>query len=146
MPVMPYIGAMENTPLILEIFPGAKPSEFTLYEDEGTTNDYRNDHFVKTKIESKTTSSEVIITINEPQGNDFSNDEKRNFWLDIFLEEKPVGVKLNGNELTETPAEELKKKWSTIFEVSGYHYDAENNRLFIRLPDNKKKQLITLNK
>lgn len=146
MPVMPYIGAMKNAPLILEIFPAAKPSEFTLYEDEGVTNDYRNDHFVKTQIESKTTSSEVIVTINEPQENNFSRDEKRNFWLEIFLDEKPTGVKLNGKVLAETSAEELKKNWDINFQISGYHYDAQASRLFIRLSDNKEKQVISLNK
>lgn len=30
MPVMPYIGAMENVPMILEIFPSNKASEFTI--------------------------------------------------------------------------------------------------------------------
>lgn len=146
MPVMPYIGAMKNAPLILEIFPAAKPSEFTLYEDEGTTNDYRKDHFSKTKIESKTTSSEVIVTINEPNENNFRNKENRNFWLKIFLEEKPTGVKMNGKDLAETSAEELKKKWDTTFDISGYHYDVETSRLFIKLPDNKEKQLISIDK
>ncbi|WP_029037080.1 glycoside hydrolase family 31 protein [Salinimicrobium xinjiangense] len=144
MPVMPYIGAMKNAPLILEIFPAAKPSEFTLYEDEGTTNDYRKDHFVKTKIESKTTSSEVIVTINEPQENNFSINGKRNFWLEIFLEEKPSEVKLQGKKINENSSEALKSGWNTIFDTSGYYYDAENARLLIRLPDNKKKQLISI--
>src|SRR5690606_6710463 len=130
MPVMPYIGAMKNAPLILEIFPAAKPSGFTLYEDEGTTNDYRNDHFVKTRIESRTTSSEVIVTINEPQENNFSNDDKRNFWLEIFLEEKPEGVKLNQKSIPESYFESLKKDWNGIFENLGYHYDSDASRLY----------------
>src|SRR5690606_9351200 len=133
MPVMPYIGAMKNAPLILEIFPAAKPSEFTIYEDEGTNNDYRNDHFSKTKIESKTTSSEVIVTINEPQENNFSNKEKRNFWLEIFLEEEPSEVKLNGKKISENSDEALKNGWNSVFELSGYYYDAEDARLFVRL-------------
>lgn len=144
MPVMPYIGAMKNAPLILEIFPAAKPSEFTIYEDEGTNNDYRNDHFSKTKIESKTTSSEVIVTINEPQENNFSNKEKRNFWLEIFLEEEPSEVKLNGKKISESSDEALKNGWNSVFELSGYYYDAEDARLFVRLPDNKLKQEISV--
>ena len=144
MPVMPYIGAMKNAPLILEIFPGAKPSEFTLYEDEGTTNDYRNDHFVKTKFETKSTSSEIIVTLNEPEVRNFSKEEKRNFWLEIYLEEKPTTVNLNGKILAEKPAEELRNKWNIIFDNSGYHYDAEKNKLIVRLPDLKKKQLISI--
>lgn len=79
MPIMSYIGAIENAPMILEIFPAAKPSEFTLYEDAGTTNDYKKDHFVKTTIESTTASEEVVVTINEPQQNNFSKNEKEIF-------------------------------------------------------------------
>lgn len=32
------------------------------------------------------------------------------------------------------------------FDISGYHYDAKASRLFIKLPDNKEKQLISINK
>lgn len=146
MPVMPYIDAMKNAPLILELFPGAKPSEFILYEDDGTTNNYRKDYFVKTKIESRTTSSEVIVAINKPRENNFSRDEKRNFWLEIFLEKQPVGVKNNQKSLPEMALEALHKDWDGIFEVSGYYYDAEASKLYIRLPDNKKENIISIEK
>jgi alpha-glucosidase len=145
MPVMPYIGAMKNAPVILEIFPGRKASEFTLYEDEGTTNDYKNDEFSKTRIETRPGSSDLKITINEPGGKGFTT-EKRNFWLEIHLENTPQKVDLNGIPLETVDYQTLKNNWNTSFAESGHHYDEEKNVLFIRVPDSKEKQEISIAK
>ena len=147
MPVMPYIGAMENAPVILEIFPSEKASEFTLYEDEGTTNDYKNDEFVKTTFEAQETASEISITLNEPvNSGGFEVNEKRNFWLEIHLKEKPKKAFLNTDKLKKKKLSALQENQNSKFESSGYYYDNEKNILFVRLPDNKGKNNIRIAK
>ena len=145
MPVMDYIGQMENAPMILEIFPSKKASEFTIYEDEGTTNDYKNDEFVKTKIESSRTTSGLKIEIDEPKvSGDFGHSTKRNYWLEVHHSEEPSKVILNTKKLEEAAKEKLQEKWNSEFEKSGYHYDKDEKRLYILIPDTKEKLEITI--
>ena len=147
MPVMPYIGAMSNAPVILEIFPSEKTSAFTLYEDEGTTNDYQKDEFVKTTFEAEETASEVFITLHKPKiSGGYKTDEKRNFWLEIHLKDQPKKAFLNGDKLKTKKLSKLKTDWNTNFQTSGYSYDSEKKILFVRLPDNKAKNSIKIAK
>lgn len=145
MTVMPYIGAMTNTPMIFEIFSGDQSSQFILYEDEGTTNDYKKGEFSKTKIERKPISSGMKITINIPDSNHFRTD-KRNFWLEVHLPESPEKIYVNGDRLKKRGISDLKEDLNTFFEDSGYHYNSELNELYIRIPDTKELKIIRIEK
>ncbi len=145
MPIMDYIGKMENTPMILEIFPSNKTSKFTIYEDDGITNDYKSDEFVKTTIQSKTTTSGIEITINKPEiSGELDNSNKRNYWLEVHLSEKPLEVLFNNQSLKISEKEKLKKDWNSEFKRSGYYFDSEENTLFVLAPDTKEKMTITV--
>lgn len=77
MPVLAKAGAIVPTyefkdnsvanpeEIILNIFPGAN-NTFTLYEDDGSTRDYENGKFVKTKISLDWDNK--VITISKPEG------------------------------------------------------------------------------
>lgn len=69
---------------------------------------------------------------------------KKKFLAGDLPERETHRVKLNGQSLSETSEEELRNRWNTIFNISGYHYDTESSRLFIRLADTKEKQLIRI--
>ena len=142
MPVMPYIGAMENAPVILEVFPSEKASEFTLYEDEGTTNDYKEGKFSKTLVESRKTSEAIELVINAPEGP--FETEKRNYWVELYLEEKPGKVILDGKKLKKKKLSRLQENWNTESDESGFHYNKEAKKLFIKLPDTKQKRTIKI--
>ncbi len=145
MPVMDYIGQMKNTPMILEIFPSRRASEFTIYEDEGTTNDYKNDEFVKTRIESNRTTTGLNIEINEPEvSGQFDNSTKRNYWLEIHLSEEPSAVLLNTKKLKKDKKEKLQENWNSEFLESGYHFNKDENLLYVLIPDSKEKLEITI--
>ena len=144
MPVMPYIGAMENAPVILEVFPSEKPSEFTLYEDEGTTNDYKAGEFSKTLVESRTTSEGIELVINAPTGP--FETEKRNFWVEVYLEKKPERLSLDGQKIKKRNLGKLKENWNTEFNETGFAYDEEAKKLYIKLPDTKEKRIIKIEK
>ena len=144
MPVMPFIGAMKNAPMILEIFPKDKKTSFEIYEDDGTTNDYKKDMFKKTKIESEASSKTVDITINEPKVSGYETEEERNYWLEIYLDKNPGEIEINDKKVEKSNFSELQKNWNTAFKTSGYYYDEEAKILYVKLPDNRKKKNIKI--
>lgn len=144
MPVMDYIGAMKNTPMILEIFPSGKASEFVIYEDAGTTNDYKRDEFKKTEVQAKATASGIQVTILEPENSGFTSSEKRNYWLEIHLEKAPEKVLLNGRQLKKNKLSKLQENWNTRFDQSGYSFNKEENLLLIKIPDELGKSQIEI--
>ena len=146
MPVMPYIGAMENTPMILEIFPAKEASEFVIYEDDGTTNDYKQNEFIKTKVKATENTSEVTVTIQEPIVSNFEVSERRNYWLEIHLEEKPGSVLLNNEKLKKKKFRKLQEDWNTSFDENGYIFDEEKGILFVKFPDMKHEVEIKIKK
>ncbi|MFO7674217.1 MAG: glycoside hydrolase family 31 protein [Lutibacter sp.] len=147
MPVMPYIGAMKNTPMILEFFPSLhKPSSFELYEDDGETNNYKEGKFVKTNIESNSTSSEIKITIEKSENFNFNGLEKRNYWLKIHLANKPKKVLLNDKKLKNYSLSKLEENLNTAFNALGYYHDKDLNLLYIRFEDDKEEKMILINK
>ncbi|MHB1107970.1 MAG: glycoside hydrolase family 31 protein, partial [Lutibacter sp.] len=147
MPVMPYIGAMKNTPMILEVFPVLnRPSSFELYEDDGETNNYKKGKFIKTNIESKTTSSEIKITIHKPENFNFDDLEKRNYWLKIHLVKKPKKVLLNDKNLKKFSQSKLAENLNTAFSEAGYFHDKHLNLLYIRFGDDKGEKIVLINK
>lgn len=144
MPIMQYIGQMKNTPLILEIFPSNKNSEFTLYEDDGITNDYKDNIFSKTKIITEVRADKLKVIISRPENSDFTT-EKRNIWLEIHLQEKPQNISLQEG-LIEYSEENLKENWNTKFDESGYAYNENKQLLYVLFPDTKEKQEVIINK
>ena len=145
MPVMDYIGQMKNAPMILEIFPSTKASDFTIYEDEGTTNDYKNDEFVTTKVEIGRITSRLNILINKPKVSEgFYNSTKRNYWLQVHFPDNPSTVMLNAKKLKATIIEKLQDTWNSEFDKSGYHYDKVEKSLYILIPDTREKLEITI--
>jgi len=147
MPVMPYIGAMKNAPMILEIFPALdKSSSFELYEDDGETNNYKEDKFIKTTIESKSSSSEIIIIIHKSENLNFDDLEKRNYWLKVHIDKKPKKVLLNNENAEKYSLSKLNENWNTEFNESGYYHDKNLNILYIRFGDDKKEKTILIKK
>lgn len=142
MPIMPYIGAMENAPVIFEVFPSGKPSEFLFYEDEGTTNDYKEGDYSKTLVESRKFSKDIELVIHAPEGP--YKTEDRNFWVEIYLKEKPGKIHLDGKKIKSKRFSRLQENWITEFDESGFHFDKEAKKLFIKLPDTKQKRTINI--
>ncbi len=144
MPVMQYIGEMQNAQLIMEVFPSNKNTEFSLYEDDGVTNNYKNDEFSKTKIITEVSADKLKIVISEPENSGFET-EKRNIWLEVHLDEEPESIGLQEN-LKKYSRDELKENWNKEFNLSGYFYDENKQLLYVRFPDTKEKQEITISK
>ena len=146
MPIMQYVGEQKNAPKIFEFFPShTEDSSFELYEDDGETNSYKKDVFLKTKIESKFTSNEMHITIHKPVASGgYAEFEKKNYLLKVHLDEKPSIVLLNSRKLKKSKAEKLLNDISTTYDKTGYVYNEDNNTLHILLPISDENLEITL--
>lgn len=136
MPVMNYVGEQKNAPKIFEIYPSlTEDSSFELYEDDGETNDYKKDVFLKTKIESKSTSNEMHITIHKPVASrGYAEQEKKNYWLEVHLDKKPKIMFLNSEKLKKSKKEKLLENISTTFDKTGYMYDEVDKILYVLFP------------
>lgn len=145
MPIMQYIGEMEHAPIIFEIFPSEKSTSFELYEDDGLTNNYKNEVFSKTHIESRNTDSLLEISILEPQNNSFKTEE-RNYLLQIHLPSTPKRVLFNNVKLKSTKLKKINEHMNSNFKYSAFNYNPENQTLLIRIPDTKQKINISITK
>lgn len=143
-PIMPYIGAVKNAPIIWEVFLSDKISQFTLYEDDGETNDYKNDRYSTTAIESQKIDNTIKIEIQEPKQNDFKTED-RNFLLKIHVSENPNNILVNGKTLKNLEANAMfMDRINSEFNESSYYYNEDNQTLNIRIPDNKTKTEILI--
>ena len=137
MPVMQYVGEIDNAVMIFEIFPSTrKKSTFELYEDDGQTNDYKKGAFSKTLIAVEGHGDKYTVVINEPMGRNFTSG-KRNYQLDIHLQQKPKTVMVNGAKIRKIKSEKLKSGLNSNFGINGFYFDKENKVLSIRTPDTK---------
>ncbi|MGM5469101.1 glycoside hydrolase family 31 protein [Flavobacteriaceae bacterium LMO-SS05] len=142
-PIMPFIGAMENAPIILEIFPSDKSTSFDLYEDDGETNNYKEDQYSLTKIEIQAAENSLKVKINKPQQNVFKTD-KRNFLLKIHTASNPTTIEINNNKIKPSRTNEISNHLNSNFKEISYFFDAKNQLLMIRLPDTKSETEITI--
>jgi alpha-glucosidase len=66
-PDMHYVDEKPADPLTLDIYPSAK-SIYTLYEDDGRSNDYKRGSFARTRFDCETIGADVIVNIGVAQG------------------------------------------------------------------------------
>ena len=105
-------------------------SEFTMYEDDGRTNDYRNGAYLKTKIAVQAGVKTVVRFTNE--GNYETAVE--NVSLDVIHREKsPFYVQLDGKEL---PHFLHRRKFEQA--ESGWYYSQRLKSVQIKYPNPKK--------
>lgn len=137
MPVMQYVGEIDNAAMTFEIFPSTKEkTTFELYEDDGETNDYKKDVFSKTLIQVDGQENQCEIIINAPENTGFTL-EKRNFVVEVHLPEMPKKVMVDGKKIKSSKIEKLTAKMNSNFELMSYSYDNVKKILTIRFPDTK---------
>ncbi|MCB0748939.1 MAG: glycoside hydrolase family 31 protein, partial [Ignavibacteriae bacterium] len=144
-PVMQYIGQMEHAPIIFEIFQSGNLTSFDLYEDDGVTNNYKNEVFSKIHIESKNTDASLEIVLLEAQNDSFKTKD-RNYLLQIHLPSKPKKILLNNEKLESTKLKKINEHMNSNFKYSAFNYNTENQILLIRMPDTKQNINVSITK
>jgi len=135
MPVMNYISEKPEYPLILEIFPAAvnKKTEFEVYEDDGETNNYKQNVFVKRTIQCASKKEQLEIGYTEKAENNFQ-PKSRNLIYSLHLKEIPTAVLFAGKKL-----KPIKIKSDTdwlLVEMAnaGWSWNKQNGTLTICVP------------
>ncbi len=100
MPVMQFINEKPNYPLVIDVFPAGinKKATFSLYEDDGLTNDYKKDVFGLRKIVCKTTRTNYKLTYNESESGSYDL-QNRVVYYNFYLDDKPASVFINGAKI-----------------------------------------------
>jgi alpha-glucosidase (family GH31 glycosyl hydrolase) len=81
--------------LELIIFAG-KSSSYTLYEDDGTTQDYQSGEYSEQTFEQKATFAKVSILINKASGSLTHLPSERSYKISIFGIKEPEKILING--------------------------------------------------
>jgi alpha-glucosidase (family GH31 glycosyl hydrolase) len=122
-PMYEGVKRLKDVPkeLTLLVFP-TNTSSFDLYEDDGISNDYKQNKFTKTRIVSKKTDNNLNIKIFSQKGS-FKNAPKERFYtIRIPLTFMAKQIKLNGKNLDFS----LKNK------INSWYYDANNFEVVIK--------------
>ena len=97
--VKPHIGASPDDTLTLMVYPGGK-AIFDLYEDDGTSNDYRKGKFAVTSLRTTTNGDELKIRINAANGQFDQMLQKRYWIINVHLLSDFDQLLLNNKEVT----------------------------------------------
>ncbi len=92
-----WIGEKPDAAITLLVYP-SESSTYELYEDDGTTDDYKQGIYTTTKIESRLADGSWTLTVGRPTGK--YKATPRRYAVSAFIDFKPTRVEVNGRELT----------------------------------------------
>jgi len=100
-PAMQWVDQVPATPLTLDIFPAGR-TKYTLYEDDGVSNQYAAGAFATTQYTSDNTGGHESLAIAAAAGTYQGQLTSRDYVLEINLQKKaPASVTRDGNKETE---------------------------------------------
>jgi alpha-glucosidase len=145
MPIIQYINEKTDYLLIIDIFPAAvnKKSQSDIYEDDGETNNYKADIFVKRSVQCPSFKDRIEIIYSEKAENGYT-PEKRNLVYQIHMKEAPVSVSIADKKLKSF---RLKpgNDWLTVkMETAEWNWNKENNTLTVCMPSEIRDEKITI--
>lgn len=111
--------------LTLNIYPSGK-SEYTMYEDDGLTRQYRQGIYATTKFEVSAPepgNGPTEITLNAAQGDFNGRLKNRSYLLDVFTTEVPKAITLNGKKL-----KRAKDKTKFGGQATGWYFDPADHK------------------
>jgi len=133
-PVMQYINEYPNYPLILEVFPAAtrRKASFVVYEDNGETNDYKKDEYIKREFLCKSKTDGYEISYKENAENGFQA-VSRDLVYKLQLKDKPSAVRLAGKKLKAVRQHGMEKLLSEPIARSQWNWDKAGSFCLIRI-------------
>ena len=99
-PMQPYTQRMTTEPLkqlVVRVYPGADGTtgEYTLYEDDGISDEYKDGHYALTKIQYSRKGNNYEIKIAPVKGNYKGQLLKRSYLIEFPGLQKAEGVSVN---------------------------------------------------
>ncbi len=137
MPVMQYIGEKKGYPVIFEIFPAAegRTAAYTLYEDDGESNDYKKDIFCRTAVRCITSNETLTTTIEKHAEKEFGPSAGRNYGIKLHLEKCPGTVITNKVKAAKTDSKKIEQQWYQVSEKVQWSWDKTTGICSIKLAD-----------
>jgi alpha-glucosidase len=138
-PEMLYDREKPKDPVTLDIYPSGKTS-FTLYEDDGVTQEYRGGAFSKTLVEVDAPRSiespggQVNIAVGAARGKYKDMPASRSYLVDVHVASKPASVKLGDRVLpvfeaaSQDRAGRAKVRTDFAAAAEGWYFDAADRR------------------
>ena len=117
LPMAPRMNSTDEAtvdPLTLDVYAGPKAAKFQLYEDDGTSLDYRKGCFARTKLSFATSTKpgDYELTIGAAQGNYKGRPAGRRYIVQVHGLLKPDSVAVNGAELPALADDQGGTRWS----------------------------------
>lgn len=134
-PEMLYDGQKPDDPVTLDLYP-FKQSSFSLYEDDGVTQRYRDGAFARTAIEMDAPASpgapgqSIAVRVGAAKGQYEGMPARRSYELEVHLPARPSRVAIGGRPLSGfTPAaatRAARAKARADFDAApeGWYFDA----------------------
>ncbi|MCK9207300.1 MAG: glycoside hydrolase family 31 protein [Salinivirgaceae bacterium] len=147
MPVMQFINQNPDYSLILDIFPAStnKKAQFDIYEDDGETNNYKKDVFVKRQITCKTNLTDYEINYRVAVENNF-NEIPRIVIYKIHLKNKPIDITLEDQKIKPSKVVNLRKWMEEPINKLDWNWDIKTRICYIRAPSTSKNHTIKIKK
>lgn len=126
-PMQPYTQRMASAPLdtlVIRCYPG-KAGEYTLYEDDGVTEQYLEGSFATTLLTYTNENDRTRIRINPAVGTYSGQPQKRNYRIELPDVESECSVRLNGKK-------------------TRFDYNPEFNGIVIEVPSTDIRKMITV--
>ncbi len=132
-----------DTTLTLDIYPSSNMTDFTLYEDDGTTFNYEQGQYAETLITSQHQGNTILCTIGARSGQ-YAVDT-RACVLEIHYRSLPSSVVLDGTTLSAVSSLEAFNNATTPC----YYYDATAQNdidkiIYVRLTDDGKQHTVAV--
>lgn len=143
MPVMQYIHEKPDYPLILRIFPTmtTQQTSFKLYEDDGETNDYKNNIYSQTTFSCMSNQESSTIKISERLDRGFSPAENRSLILEASMKSKPRSVLLNGKTIPFKADQDNRMDYLTL---NVWMWDKDKQICILKISDEGKQKEIEI--
>jgi len=134
-PDMLYVGEKPLDPQIVEVWPDAERSSFTLFEDDGVSFDYEKGEYCETEYQAQKAGDGAAITIGARQCAGQYAPQARNYLFRVRSDMDPGSVYLGGTELEKKASESALHS-----SQSGWFYT--DRTVLVRFPDTGERMLL----
>ncbi len=144
MPVMQYINEKPDYPLLVDVFPADinKKAAFNIYEDDGLTNNYKNDIYGLRKLICKTTRSNYELTYKNYESGGYPLKD-RAVYYSFYMDTKPANILMNGGKIK---SGKLHDNSFAPLKKALWNWNKEKNTLVIAIPQGNDNYSITIQK
>lgn len=145
-PVMQYIHEKTDYPLIIHIFPETvnKKASFELYEDDGETNNYKQDMFVSRNITCKTYPEKYSLRMEQKVSDNYMFVERAMIYK-LHLDKSPVSVISGTQKIKKVPLAELKNQKPAISKLQ-WSWDEDTKICTLSIPAKENQKEIVIEK